>query len=93
MRTADTEEPYRYSSTLLLVRYLEGMSSDLHEIARVAPKVADRMIAGVVRRGLCEIESRWSTPPDYKELDPALTAIVWGPEWRSALNEAYPNGG
>jgi len=36
---------------------------------------------------------RMETPPDYKELDLALTAIVWGPEWRSALNEAYQNGG
>jgi|GEM_PF-6482269 len=93
IRTADTDEPYRYSSTLLLVRYLEGMSNDLQEIARIAPRVAERMMAGVVKRGLCEIEGRWSMPPDYKELDLALTAIVWGPEWRSAIGEAYPNGG
>jgi hypothetical protein len=92
IRTADTDEPYRYSSTLLLVRYLEGMSNDLEEVARLAPKVADRMMAVIVKRGLCEIDGRWSTPPDYKELDLALTAIMSGPEWRGLLEEAYRNG-
>ena len=91
IRTADTEEIDRRSTTLFLVRYLETMTADLEWLEHVEPEAARQLLSGAVSRGIRKLDGRWCTAPARKDVDGVLTSVTTGHEWQSAMLEAYSN--